>query len=362
MNSWTKSLFKLIKRGKTGKNKGLYTGFDRLDKYTYGTQRGYFTVYGGDSGSGKSSLAIYTNIFRPLMDKVANVHILTYSLEMGGEVLMTKLLSLYLLEAYNREISYDVILSLTSEVPDDILILINEAKIWLLYVEKHLTIIDKSVNADGLYASCMDWIKLHGTFQKIEEHKDIFIPNDPDQYLIVLVDHIRLLRAGADGIKVQIDKACDYLVYLRNKCNLTIGVVQQLNRGFKSMDRRTKGDSVYQMIQLDDFADSSAPVQSAEVVIAIFHPFREKLKTCEGYNIVELKDSVRMLTLIKNRFGQSDKLIGVNFFGACGFWRELPKAEEIQDYDDYKTIIPSGKKDKPIRIDLIEKPQILFTL
>ena len=354
MSGLTKSLFKLIRRGKSGRNKGLSTGFPRLDKFTYGLQRSYFTVYGGDQGSGKSSLALYASVFRPLMDyPKANINILFYSFEMSAEVLLTKLLSLYLYEMYEREISYETILSLTQEVDDETLELIRSAKDWLLSIEKRLTIIDKAVSADGLYATCKGWISNFGEFIKEEEHKETFIPKDPEQYLIVIVDHIRLLRSGEGGIKIQIDKACDYLVYLRNKCGLTIGVVQQLNRAFKSMDRRTKGDGNYQMIQLDDFADSSAPTQSAEVVIAIFHCFREKLKTCEGYNIVELKDAIRILALIKNRFGQSDKSIGVNFFGTCGVWRELPKAEEIKNYEDYKYLIKPNIIEK--KDELIEK-------
>ena len=336
MTSVITSLFKMIKRGKLGRNKGLYTGFERLDKYTYGIQRGYFSTYGGDSGSGKSTLAIYTHIYRPLKDAQANVHVLYYSFEMSGEVIYAKLLSLYILETYQREISYKDILSLVNVISDEDYELIKLCQGFLTNISKRLTIIDKSVNADGLYATCMDWISRHGEFHKIEEHKEVFIPKDPEQYLIVVVDHIRLLRSGIEGIKIQIDKACDYLVYLRNKCNLTICVVQQLNRGFKNIDRRTKNDGQYALIQTDDFADSSAPVQSSEIVLAIFHPFREKLKTCEGYDIVELRDAIRIIQILKSRFGESDKSIGVSFWGSCGFWKELPFAKDIKNYEPFK--------------------------
>ena len=109
----------MIKRGKLGRNKGLYSGFDRLDKYIYGIQRGYFSTYGGDSGSGKSSLALYTHIYRPLKDDAANVHVLLYSFEMSAEVIYAKLLSLYILETYNKEISYKDILSLVDIISDE---------------------------------------------------------------------------------------------------------------------------------------------------------------------------------------------------------------------------------------------------
>jgi replicative DNA helicase len=40
----------MIKQGKKGKNKGLPSGFPKLDKYTYGLQRKYMTVLAGDQG------------------------------------------------------------------------------------------------------------------------------------------------------------------------------------------------------------------------------------------------------------------------------------------------------------------------
>ena len=93
------------------------------------------------------------------------------------------------------------------------------------------------------------------------------------------------------------------------------------------------------------FDSSSASTQASEVVIAIFHPFREKLSKCEGYDIKKLTDSIRILQLLKNRNGKSDKNVGVNFFGSVGVWKELPKPEEINDYEPYTYLI------KPLSIN-----------
>ena len=42
-----------------------------------------------------------------------------------------------------------------------------------------------------------------------------------------------------------------------------------------------------------------------------------------------------MVTQLKNRYGEADVEIGVNFFGRCGIWKELPKPDEIYDYERY---------------------------
>jgi hypothetical protein len=215
---------------------------------------------------------------------------------MSSEVLFAKLLSLHLYETFNKVVSYQSILSLIDTIDSETLQLIEASRGWLMELEKRLTVIDKPVNADGLYAITKEWCKKFGDFKEISEHKEEYYPKDPSQYLIVLVDHIRLLRNNGD-VKSQIDRACDYLIYFRNKCEITAVVVQQLNRGFKDMARRSGG--TYQLLQLDDFADSSAPTQSAEIVIGIFHAFREKMSKCEKYDIKIMQDRFRLIQVLK---------------------------------------------------------------
>lgn len=38
---------------------------------------------------------------------------------------------------------------------------------------------------------------------------------------------------------------------------------------------------------------------------------------------------------MKNRYGESDVEVGTNFFGKCGIWCELPKPDDIYDYERY---------------------------
>ena len=70
------------------------------------------------------------------------------------------------------------------------------------------------------------------------------------------------------------------------------------------------------MLQLDDMSDSSGTAQASEIVIGIYHPHREKLAKVDKYNVKVLEDRIRVVQILKNRYGQSDKNICVNFFGA----------------------------------------------
>lgn len=335
------SLFNSIARGKEGRNIGLKTGMPLIDSVTYGTQQGWFSVYGGDSGSGKTSLCLYTKVYRPFMEylksgKTLKISWLLFSFEMSGEVVLSKLLSTYLYEKYKKVLSYSDILSFSKPLSDEDYNIVLDAKNWLRELESLCTIIDKPVNAEGLYAICKEWSRSFGTYTPVGTHKEMYTLNDPQQYLIVVVDHIKLLATSpGNQIKQEIDKACDYLIYFRNKCKFCVNVVQQLNRNFKSMARRTDSNGQYSGIQLDDFSDSSGPIQAAEVVYAIFHPYREKMSKCEGYDVRQLKDRLRILSVLKNRFGLSDKGVGAVFYGENSIWRELPSPDKIINYQNY---------------------------
>lgn len=259
---------------------------------------------------------------------------------MSAEVLFAKLLSIYISDTYKLELTYDNILSLTAPLDEAHYNLLVECREWLKELEEHCEIIDKPVTAKGLYAVCKEWSKKFGTYQETETDSEYvkvnYIPNNPQQYLIVCVDHIKLLSISSGHTsKQEIDEACDYLIHFRNKCNFTINIVQQLNRNFKSMERRTSSNS---LLGLEDLSDSSGPAQAAETVIGIYHPFREKVSRCEGYDIRQLGDLARLIMILKNRFGIADKAVMTSFFGAVGIWRELPLPQEIHDYTPYVTL------------------------
>lgn len=332
------SLYKRIEAGREGKNIGIPTGLPDLDKYTYGIQKGFMTTIFGDSGAGKTTYTLFTHVYKPLQFALENpnipVKILYFSLEMSPEVLLAKLLSLFISDQFHVQISYKEILSLGGILDDDKFELICKAKAWLERVVQHLTIYDKAVNAVRVYNVVREWAGNFGTFME-EESMEIYVPKNPDMYKIVVIDHMRLL-VGSDK-KTEINTCADYLINLRDLCNLTVALVQQANRQIKSMDRRNSG---YQYLQLDDMADASGPAQGSEVVIGIYYPHREKRTTCEGYDIKKLRDHARIIQILKHRYGVSDVMKGILFRGEIGYYKELPNPndgalnyDEILDYN-----------------------------
>lgn len=81
--------------------------------------------------------------------------------------------------------------------------------------------------------------------------------------------------------------------------------------------------------------DSGAPAQDSEIIISIFNPHREKLASYRGYDIKHLGPNFRSITVLKNRYGEADVEVGCAFYGAVSVFAELPKPDEIYDYEKY---------------------------
>ena len=84
----------------------------------------------------------------------------------------------------------------------------------------------------------------------------------------------------------------------------------------------------------------------ADVVLQIFYPFREKLATYRDYHILGdngFKGNFRSIIVSKNRYGIANQVLGCAFYGATGWWKDLPPGKEIPDqtvYFDQATNIP----------------------
>ena len=340
-------LFKNIDSGKEGRNVGISTGLPAIDSLIYGIQRKYLYTIGADTSGGKTSFAIDVFVYNLIKNAGTRpVSILYYSFEMSSDILFAKLLSLHIYDTYGEVITYDEILSLNEPISEEKYQYIQKSKEWLFELEKKVTIYDKALSPQGIYATCKQWLKNFGQFIDVSEHKEDYIEDNPDHLKIALLDHVGLI-SGQGSKKERIDLTVDFFIHFRNKCSLTGVFIQQLNRNSKGMDRKTNG---YELIQLDDFKDTSGTTDGSDVVIALYYPYREKIARCEGYPIQNvLKKRFRLIQVLKNRYGIADSNKGCVFFGEIGMFKEIPRPEEIGDYepylslDYYKTQVDSNK-------------------
>lgn len=333
----TENLLDQIDRGREGKNWGLSMGMPKLEKYIDGVSQGTYTLLFSGSGIGKSSFALSSYVYRPIMDNIDDLdkfQIIYISLEMKAEVLLAKLLSTYIFETYGKEISYKQMLSKTRNevLSDEDYDLIQKSTPWMKRVESFLIIYNKQLTAGKYNELLLKIAEANGYFEDLGNRK-IYHPKNPNKVILFIIDHLALVtKTGGNSLKNEMDNVSSLSVYYRNTCNFSFLKIMQSNRESANIERR-KMDLMEP--QRSDIKDSSCMEADCDNMIALYNPFREKLNSYRGYDIKTLDSHFRSVILLKNRYGDGDISIGCSYFGNCNLWHELPRADEINDYEKY---------------------------
>jgi len=332
--------------GRSGKNRGIPMGFDRLNHYIGLRKKMYFLV-GGLTGSGKTSLIDDAFVLNPsewvqskFNKKGQKLHIIYRSMERSRNYKLGKWVARKIFLDTGTIIPLGKLLGWTGRLSDDDYRLFLSYEKYINDLSKIVHIIDGTENPIGVAAQIKEYAMENGTVVKVDKYHKRYIPNDPDTVTIVVIDHIGLLKPTKEypSKKARIDKMSDELRHIRDFFGYTPVVVSQFNREIANINRIRSGDVEP---QLEDFKDSSNTQDDADVVLALFDPMRYKVEDPSGYDLSRLRDQwgakyFRSLRLIKNSYGEDDVRVGLGFLGQVGLFKELPKKREMtdSDYDD----------------------------
>lgn len=339
-----------IESGIRGENNGLSLGLPKLQEYIPGMQPGNLYTIGGETGSGKSILAVNNFIYNPFEDYLKhykesmNLKIFIVSCEMSKSALGIRAISRALFKQFGIVADTNYILSrgknrISTEIRQRTVELTEYFETMGEYVE-----ILPSLNPTGINHLVYNHMDKSGTIKTktVDTPKgkiDVFEKYTPHkkQLVLVLVDHVSIIKSE-NGLskKGKIDKLYEYEIDLRDKFGVSFVNVQQLNRSISNTERFKLG-SVEP--QLNDFKDSGDSVDSSNYVLAIFSPQRYEISPYRNYIINRndggFGDRFRSIKLLKNREGAADKILGTSFIGESGIIQELPKADDLKrgDYD-----------------------------
>lgn len=329
--------YNLIDEGRKGNNIGLSIGSPKLETYMDGLLPGNGYLIGGASGSSKSTLMLWAFVYNPLIDylkgncKERDPHFLMFNLEMTRSQIIAKLVSMYIFDNFGVELKFKKIFSRGKDcmLTDDEYNMIKQCDGFLDILEERITFCDGSLNEKKFRSKVEEELKKFGEFKDNQ-----YYPNNPEQLLVVTLDHISLVRASAGrSKKEEIDAISSDCVRYRNICKIISTVtVSQFNRSANS-DERLKQSM--QDPSSNDFKDTGSTYEDNQVVLALFSPHKAKMSTFKKYDIKTLRQAFIAVYLLKSRFGTSDIMVPMNFLGDCSHYVELPRPEEISDYSKY---------------------------
>lgn len=362
MISGKDEFFALVEEGRKGNNIGLTIGSPKLELYMDGLLPGTSYLIGGTSGSGKSTFALEAFVFNPLMSFLSgegverDPYYILFNLEMTRPQVYAKLVSMYIFRKYGIQLKFKKIFSRGKDciLSDDELNILKECSDFIDILDKRIVCYDGTVTEEIYIKALQKELQRFGHWDN-----GIFYPNNRNQIVGVLLDHASLIKATSGRSKKdEMDAVSRASVLFRNKTGIISPIfVAQFNRSSGSDERLKQGlqDPTY-----NDFKDTGALVEDSQVVLAIYSPFKNKQSSWKKYNVKELEQVLVGTFLLKSRFGTSDILVPMGFYGDCSTYAELPKPDEIYDYDKYKT--PDWINKEKEHVDTKMNNKMNFTL
>lgn len=211
--------------------------------------------------------------------------------------------------------------------------------------------IEGTHNPTGLKIFIDKFAKEHGEIKDREGGplgKQKYIPNHENHIVLIVTDYVGVLDKEKDdqGIKKnRLDIFSSIMRRARDLYGFSPINIQQLSRSLADVSRIKLNDV---KPRLTDIADTSELARDADVVIAIFEPYRYLPENTEtdliGYNLLKLKDQkgykyYRTLHILKSSFEGDGITMGCAFMPQIGIILPMPKNPRDMTEDDYSQII-----------------------
>lgn len=339
----------LIDKGLSGRVLSIPTSLEKYDAFVYGTRQSCYYLYGAETGVGKTKFVRSKHIYEAYDyyktiadDQQLDVNFLDFSLEISAEENMAAAVTRKLYLDHNKVIPPENLFSWGSKLARENRELVEGYRSYFEAFERKLFIIDEDVTPTKFHDILLEYAKRVGRFETegrwISECKNYTL-NNPNLYSIIVIDTVNLsdVEPTHETVKSSIDRISRICVWFRNKCGFTPIVIQQFNAEISAVDRSRYG---IKTPLLRDFEDSKRTTKDANVVFGLFDPMRhmkEDESVFMGYDITILKSWFRSLHLLKNRNGQTNKFIPLQYKGAVGLFNQLPAAGNMrpEDYTNY---------------------------
>lgn len=361
---------------------GLPNGLGSMNSYIYGIQMSRYYLFGGESGSGKTTIVDSAFVLSPYYGlkqeefSKFKLYVNYFSFEQSARTKESKWASHIIYRNSGIWIPPSLSLGktkarLTSEQFEEC----KKANEELDEMLDTIELIDTPMGPSDILNYLIRYGKKHGTWSyevKKDQSGKVMVdkmkrpiktisgwtPNDPNARHEFIVDHIAYANIEKRTLKENIDFISRTFVKFREVTHSwTFIVIQQFNTELSSVERQKFKKSALAP-QRVDFGDSRYTFQDADVVFGTLNPYKyDIIEDYHGYSDIEkFKGLAVWLFLLKNRHeGPADKSLPYLMDPVA------LTAEEIPDPQDTYVQVEAGMIEDPL-IPFFEKAEQISNL
>lgn len=176
---------------------------------------------------------------------------------------------------------------------------------------------------------------------------DKYTPNDPDEYVFVVIDHASLIQSiQGQSLLQAIGEVSKKNVYYKNVFKYIPILIQQQSKELGSLEANKQGKIRASSTFL---SDNKSTVNDCTQFWGITDPAAFDIPEYLGWDLKKLGHNVRILELCLNRGGAGSKLTGLFFDGAVNFFAPLPLPGEKDKLEKvYKHIEKLNELERPM--------------
>lgn len=328
--------------------------FYRLRAWLPGTEKRRYVIITANQKVGKSKLADFIYVYESFFYAIEHsdqlrLKVLYFTLEMGKEEKFYEFLCHLLFRLDKIRISPTELKSTSAEnpVPQEILDLLESEK-YMYYINKFkevVTYIDSERNPTGINKYCRNFALNRGHFvfktirikdenglEMDKEVIDYYVPDDPDEYVQIILDNYSNLMPESQMNKMQtIEKMSKYFITQRDQFDFNIVAIQHQAQAQEGIENQKLNKM---MPSSDGLADCKTTTRDANLVLGLYSPFKYGLKEYEGYDITKFKNNIRFMQVIEDRDnGAGGQICPLFFDGAVSSFTELPLPNNKPELD-----------------------------
>ena len=372
MSEEKKSLFSRVYENIVNKRERILSGkvncipwqLPRFEESSPGIEQGKYYQITAQSKAGKTQLtdALFVfNTVKQIIDDNLDIRlkIFYFSLELSKE---EKMLSCFANILYIKEGLRIAPTDLKSThakkvLSSEVLEIISKYQKYFDKIEEIVEFIDSVRHATGIYDLVRKYAVANGTIYhrdivingEITQVEDRYEPNDPEEYVMIIIDHIGLIQPQKlNGTQLSLHESIsllssDYLIKLRNRFNyIPVVVIQQAIAG-ENIEHKKAGALRPSVANL---GDNKLIARDCNMMIGIFSPFKHEIPEYMGYDVTKFKDNIRFMEIIISRDGGAGTICPLYFDGAVTYFKELPRSDDKESMEKVYNFLKNIKNNE----------------